>query len=193
MQSIAETEVTSLRHCRSCGTSELATAYSSDDTDSDWSFPDSGDDESHLEEMGNIQTILQELARISMAVRKSSSKYRFQKADASLREEDYDELKSHLTCLMLIPSSGLFGKGLDVGSETRFNPERLTSLQRRLIHANIVRRNRIHYATRNTPPPSKIGSRLEPHEAATRKKPFSLPNFFEGWHSPRLSSMPRAK
>ena len=99
------------------------------------------------EQKENIQTILNELARISMAIRKSGSKYRYQKADASLREEEFDDFKNHLTVLILL-ASGDAQSHENQDPETRFSSERLTSVQKRLIHANIIRRNRIQYATR---------------------------------------------
>ncbi|KAK3317159.1 hypothetical protein B0T19DRAFT_363278, partial [Cercophora scortea] len=120
------------------------------ETDPDPTISNSEDEEPYSEQMDNIQTILHELSRISIAIRKSGSKYRFQKADSSLQEGDYDELKNHLTLMILLSSYDTQSRE-QLNSETALSPGRLTSSQVRLIHANIVRRNRIRYATRNMP------------------------------------------
>ena len=101
--------------------------------------------------MFNIKTILGQLVRISTAVRRSGTKYRYRKADASLKEEDFEDLKSHLTFIILMGS-------IQPSAAMQFSisdPNRLTTVQKRLIHANIVRRNRIIFATRSMKPVAK--------------------------------------
>jgi hypothetical protein len=97
------------------------------------------------EHMFNIKTILEQLARISTAIRQSGAKYRYQKADASLKEELFEDFKKHLTLVILMGSiKANTEEPVDAFAiQARITDPRLTTVQERLIRANIVRRNRI--------------------------------------------------
>lgn len=100
------------------------------------------------EHVFNIQTILGHLTRISTVIRRSGAKYRYRKADASLREEEYEDFRTELNVAILL--GNLADSKIDSASLiTRISDSNLlTSVQERLINANIVRRNRIKFATR---------------------------------------------
>ncbi|KAH8897709.1 hypothetical protein GQ53DRAFT_884487 [Thozetella sp. PMI_491] len=140
-------------------TPEEAEALPSDFSDfSSEEESDSGDAVSSdllAEHLFNITTILDQLARLSTAIRRSGAKYRYQKADDSLKESKFEDLKTHLTVLILRESLQAEPGAVVEGEALRMavtDPSRLTPVQKRLIHANIVRQNRILFATRNSQP-----------------------------------------
>ncbi|KAF5009795.1 hypothetical protein FDECE_4002 [Fusarium decemcellulare] len=116
-----------------------------------------------------IKTYLGLLSKISIAIRRSGTKLRYMKADEHLKrhsdDDEYVELRRHLLFLILI---GPYEHGLFMEIQRRaFNnqvskaveivirswisdPARATGLQRRLVEANITRRNRINYARHPT-------------------------------------------
>lgn len=100
-----------------------------------------------------IKTALDQLASISTSIRRSGTKYRHEKADQTLREEDFEDLKSFLTFLIIRqfqPDSKhktVCERQAQVG--TLGGQHQLTLVQRRLIYHNIVRRNRILFARHN--------------------------------------------
>jgi hypothetical protein len=98
------------------------------------------------EQMFNVKTILGQLVRISTTIRRSSTKYRYRKADASLKEEDFQDFKTHLIAILFI--SSIKGDATETQARITDYSKQLTAVQERLIHANIVRRNRIIFATR---------------------------------------------
>jgi hypothetical protein len=133
---------------------DLGSVFSGFSTDGDdtGSLPSIGKaDGPFSEQMFNVKTILGQLTRISTAIRRSGAKYRYQKADATLKEELFKDFKTHLTFIILMGS-------IEANTEEPANttamrvritdPKRLTAVQERLIRANIVRRNRIKFATR---------------------------------------------
>lgn len=86
-------------------------------------------------------------------IRRSGTKFRFKRADSTLalRESEFDDFKEHLTSMILIRSINF-----DVGDpksfevfQNKIDPDLLTPVQRRLIHGNVLRRNRIIDATKN--------------------------------------------
>ena len=104
------------------------------------------------EQMFNIKTILGQLARISTALRQSGTKYRYRKADASLKEEDFEDFKEHLTVMILGIQPNAEEPANAVIMRLSISEPELTAVQKRLIYANIVRRNRIIFATRSMKP-----------------------------------------
>lgn len=128
------------------GASAADSGSSGGENDSNSTVTDGEVENPFSEQMENVQTILNQLARISMAIRRSGSKYRHHKADSSLLEEEFDDFKNHLAVLILLASSDAQPHEQHI-SETKFDAERLTAIQKRLIHANVIRRNRIQYAT----------------------------------------------
>lgn len=108
-----------------------------------------------LGHMFNIKTILGQLTRVSTAIRRSGGKYRHKKADASLKEEDFEDFRTHLTVMIhrdRIKTSSENGANWDTIRAQITDPNLLTPIQKRLLHANILRRNRIIYDTRKTKP-----------------------------------------
>ncbi|TDZ16214.1 hypothetical protein Cob_v010827 [Colletotrichum orbiculare MAFF 240422] len=110
------------------------------------------------EEKENIKTILHQLARLSSAIRASGIKYRYAKADATLKEDDFVDLKDHLTALInIFHFRNTQSERQFLSDQTELKPEHfintefdgLTTIQKRLINANIIRCNRVRYATRN--------------------------------------------
>lgn len=84
-----------------------------------------------LEKKKNIETILDQLARISLAIRRSGTHSRLQKADHRLDPNDHQMLREHLIVMLLRRPGHITD---------------LTEVQKRLIDANIKRRNRFIYA-----------------------------------------------
>lgn len=125
-----------------------------------------------------IKTILQQLAEISTAIKKSGSKYRFQKADAEIREDQFLDLRPYLVSHINIAtaradsspgdSTHLF---LDSLKSTSRNYEQLTSVQQRLIRANILRRNRILYANSTKLLSKASDLKIDGNKKVEREKP----------------------
>ncbi|KAL6832172.1 hypothetical protein V8C40DRAFT_238033 [Trichoderma camerunense] len=104
------------------------------------------------EQAFNIKTILGQLTRISTAIRRSGAKFRHEKADMALQEQNFEEFKAHLTFIILMPAIENYSHGSSDGDAIRLrisDQGRLTTVQKRLIQANIIRRNRIIFATRS--------------------------------------------
>ena len=102
----------------------------------------------------DAKTILKQLSRIHVAIRRAGTKLRHQRADDTLQnaleEEDFQEWKIDMENFLL--------EGVKRLHPTLTPPEPLTSLglrtlsivQQRLIHANMIRRHRIQVATENS-------------------------------------------
>ena len=149
-----ETEVDSLLEPEN-DVGSVFSSFSTDDSDT-YSLPSiSKADGLFSEPMLNIKAILGQLTRISTAIRQSGAKYRYRKADASLKKKDFEEFKTHLTVVILMNS--VEAKNEEPAERNEILPyitdsEQLTEVQKRLINANIVRRNRIMFATRSMKP-----------------------------------------
>lgn len=105
-----------------------------------------------VEHFFHIRTILDQLSRASTAIRRSGIKYRHEKADKALDENDFTDFKAYLTITILTATvksrkdeSAVYNTLVDQVTDQN----RLDLVQRRLIHANIIRRNRIIFATRD--------------------------------------------
>ncbi|KAF2176113.1 hypothetical protein K469DRAFT_700434 [Zopfia rhizophila CBS 207.26] len=107
----------------------------------------------------NIRTILDQLARISLAIQKSGAKHRFKSADSQLNETHYELFRDHLALLIRVTSD-----------PTSRSPdyENLSEVQKRLIHANIVRRNRIEQLTKPSP-----SARISQRQMEERREPIT--------------------
>jgi hypothetical protein len=135
--------------------------------------------------MFHIKTILGQLARISTSIRRSGTKYRYRKADASLKEEDFEDFKTHLTFVILVGSIQPNVEEPAIATPIRpsfLDPKRLTTVQKRLVHANIVRRNRILFATRSMRTVEKPTAQQPQQQLA---KVVEVP-------APKVDSTPRA-
>ncbi|KAI9928489.1 hypothetical protein MW887_002534 [Aspergillus wentii] len=91
--------------------------------------------------MHNIEMMLDQLARIAVAVRRSGRRSRLQKADQRFNPQDHRELEEHLTTILLARPE--FAK-------EQIDPSRLNEAQRRLIRCNLKRRNRFLYAQQHS-------------------------------------------
>ncbi|OIW27242.1 hypothetical protein CONLIGDRAFT_645529 [Coniochaeta ligniaria NRRL 30616] len=129
--------------------------FSTDGRDTD-SLPNIGkDDGPFSEQMFNIKTVLTQLVRISTAIRRSGVKHRYRKADESLNEEDHEDFKNHLTVLITMSSLTANAEEEHDSNAIQHRLTDLTSLtevQKRLVHVNVLRRNRIIFATRSMTP-----------------------------------------
>lgn len=94
-----------------------------------------------LENMQNIEKLLGYIAQVTNSVRQSGKRSRLQEADHLFRPEDYEDLKDHLSTIIL--ARGEF-------SEQKIDPLDLDEIQRRLICCNLKRRNRFLYAQRHS-------------------------------------------
>ncbi|KAM0245095.1 hypothetical protein ACHAQJ_010649 [Trichoderma viride] len=112
-------------------------------------------------QMKTIEMMLDQLARIAVAVRRSGRRSRLHKADQRFKPEDHDDLQRHLVTILLAhpESSGgpfnpveLESSGVSKGQT---DLTRLDEIQQRLIRCNLKRRNRFLYAQRHA---EKLGS-----------------------------------
>jgi hypothetical protein len=96
------------------------------------------------EAIRNTETILDQLARLAVAIRRSGVHSRLQKADRSLNFDDHKELRKHLSLIVLCQPSK------EGNSAFQIDPKDLTIIQKRLINSNLRRRNRFIYAQRHS-------------------------------------------
>jgi len=104
------------------------------------------------EQISYAKTILGQLQRISLAIRKSGNKYRFEKADAALNESRFEEFRKHLATVILMAFEDKRAEKLTAVQKMHraSDYDRLTPIQRRMVRANILRRNRIEFVTGST-------------------------------------------
>lgn len=101
------------------------------------------------ENMRNVEKMLDQLARIAIAIRKSGTSSRLQKADKTLNINDHKELRSHLITIILSQKQL---HGVKSFSPGQIDPDTcgLTAVQFRLIDCNLKRRNRFLYAQKHS-------------------------------------------
>ncbi|KAM0260793.1 hypothetical protein ACHAQJ_002559 [Trichoderma viride] len=146
--------------------SELLDALSSSEVParpfSPWLDDDSTSDEQSLEEfeqslsisnplhksMQDIEMLLDQLAQIAIAVRRSGTHSRLQRADQQFNPEEHADLQTHLTTIMLLKKEKEYSE-LDITTES-FDSSNLSEIQKRLIRCNLKRRNRFLYAQRHS-------------------------------------------
>ncbi|KAL4882883.1 CHAT domain-containing protein [Aspergillus karnatakaensis] len=122
-------------------------------------------------EATNVQATLYQLTRLGMAIRKSGTTFRHANADQSLNKEDHAELESYLTFILLygVQEHRLMTRVLLLARQETIstaaaiiirsmilNPARLTILQRRLIHVNIIRRNWLEFMRKRRQTPKGL-------------------------------------
>ena len=132
------------------------------------------------ENMQNIEMMLDQLARIAIAVRRSGRRSRLQKADQKFKREEHKDLEEHLITVLLARPGF---------SKEQIHRFKLSEVQRHLINCNLKRRNRFLYAQQHskwldadtTGPPSQaqaietIETRPQTHGEAAKEKQKSLP------------------
>lgn len=96
------------------------------------------------EAMNSAELILDQLASLAVAIRRSGAHARLQKADRSLDLDQHKTLRDHLGIIVLSQPT----KTGNLSIQTDFN--KLSRVQRRLIEANLRRRNRFLYAQRHS-------------------------------------------
>lgn len=125
--------------------------------------------------MQNVKMMLDQLARISVAVRRSGRRSRLQKADQRFKLEEHEDLQKHLTAILLARPEF---------SEAQIDGSKLSDIQQRLIYCNLKRRNRFIYAQQHSkwldpdharflPQAQSIGGRPLAGEEATTETPQS--------------------
>lgn len=98
--------------------------------------------------MKNVEDNLNQLSRLTVAIRKAGVRSRLQKADSSFDPDNaqINSLRRHLELLLLIRPDE---HGSSESSRKELDTARLTPTQLRLIDANLKRRNRFLYAQRH--------------------------------------------
>jgi hypothetical protein len=97
--------------------------------------------------MREVDLMLDQLARIAVAIRRPGTHSRLQKADGMLRLEDHQDLRAHLIAVLLSqgPSSAEY-----MFSPEQIDPSKLSAVQLRLVNCNLKRRNRFLYAQKHS-------------------------------------------
>lgn len=95
--------------------------------------------------MKKVEGSLDQLTRLTVAIRKAGTRSRLQKADSSFNPDGPQIflLRRHLEILLLVRPDE---HGNSDYSEQQLDPTRLSPIQIRLIEANLKRRNRFLYA-----------------------------------------------
>jgi len=88
-----------------------------------------------------VEMMLDQLARIAFAVRRSGRRSRLQKADQRFKPAEHEELQKHLTTVLLARPEF---------SKDQIDVSKLSEIQQRLIHCNLKRRNRLLYAQQHS-------------------------------------------
>ncbi|KAF5250350.1 hypothetical protein FANTH_4450 [Fusarium anthophilum] len=97
------------------------------------------DNESLEEVLLDIDSALESLVTLSLAIRRTGRRSRLHKADRLFKPEEHAGLRKHLKAIIILrPGSGPGPKD----DEFRSRMESLTSLQSHLVTANLKRRNR---------------------------------------------------
>lgn len=112
-----------------------------------------GQDNSLLGKMRHIETLLDQLARISVAIRRSGNHSRLQKADQRLNPDEHQEFRDHLILILLRRPGHI---------------TELTEVQKRLVDANIRRRNRFVYAQTHAEHLDMAHHRPQSHHAVSQ-------------------------
>ncbi|UNI20028.1 WD repeat-containing protein 88, variant 2 [Purpureocillium takamizusanense] len=91
--------------------------------------------------MQNVEKMLDQLARIGIAVRKSGVRSRLQKADQRFQPKEHEDLERHLVVMFLTRLGSL---------DDQLDRSRLSPVHWRLIRCNLKRRNRFIYAQQHS-------------------------------------------
>ncbi|KAL6408087.1 hypothetical protein AUP68_08460 [Ilyonectria robusta] len=97
-----------------------------------------------------VWTILDSLTRISLAIRKAGTKYWFEEVDAALDGDAFEDFRDHLARIILRANphpEALLDSEQKMDRASDY--ERLTSVQKQLVHANILRKHRIKFVRKS--------------------------------------------
>lgn len=101
----------------------------------------------------NVDALIENLALIASAIRRTGRKSRLGKADKTYDPSAVEDLQTHLRCISLLRPSTLEGTASEEREPLWWSKEisgELSSLQHRLIEANLCRRNRFIYAQKHS-------------------------------------------
>lgn len=107
--------------------------------------------------MKSTEAILDQLVRLAVAVRRTGTSSRLQKADRSFDPKNHEDLQNHLVLMLLAKPSDIENKRHEI-SDISANDKsvnlgvdiaQLSTAQQHLIDANLRRRNRFIYAQRH--------------------------------------------
>ncbi|KAK8104731.1 uncharacterized protein PG998_011764 [Apiospora kogelbergensis] len=119
----------------------------------------------------SLRLTIEQLARFSSMMRRSGTKFRFNRADSRLVESDHLEFQEELSTSILLRSLRIDSRSSFASMVLESDAfEQLTIVQKRLVRGNIFRRNRIMYATKSMPTSKQNTTKgdnemLEPLEA----------------------------
>ncbi|GLA65327.1 hypothetical protein AtubIFM54640_007077 [Aspergillus tubingensis] len=92
------------------------------------------------ESMYDIESMMDQLSRVAVAIRRSGRRSRLQKADQLFNASEHQELEGHLVGMLLSQLNGRIQER---------DPSQLDEVQLRLVHCNLKRRNRFLYSQRH--------------------------------------------
>lgn len=149
--------------------------------------------------MKSTEVILDQLARLAVAIRRSGISSRLQKADRLFDPEHHEDLQNHLVLILSANLSEIEKKRQEIWDfnakdiSRNFNADitQLSTAQQHLINANLRRRNRFIYAQRHARKLASIQhfSTQEPvPKLETVNQPNRGPNIVLGGSKARLSS-----
>ncbi|TGJ84183.1 hypothetical protein E0Z10_g4569 [Xylaria hypoxylon] len=114
--------------------------------------------------MSYVKTTLDQLAKVSLAIRKAGNKYRFERVDRELDDDAFEEFRNYLTSIVLraFPDPEAHGLSAEQKMKRVSDYGALTPVQKRLVHANVLRKHRIEFVTKSQkkgkcPSPGDIG------------------------------------
>ena len=150
---------------------------SASDTRSETEFKSFSSGNPLHENMQNMEMMLDQLARIAIAVRRSGRRSRLQKADQRFKREEHKDLEEHLITVLLARPEF---------SKEQIHRFKLSEVQRHLINCNLKRRNRFLYAQQHSklldadttgPPPQAQAIEIRPptHGETAKENQKSLP------------------
>lgn len=148
---------------RSPTVSVLSDTMSKESATSSFSSEDESSDPILSENIRYVKTILRQLVDISLTVRKSYNKYRFEDVDAACDESAFEPFRKCLATHILRNFEDLEARKLNTTKKVQQASDcsRLTPVQKRLISVNTLRRNRMLHvavASRLAEVESKVGS-----------------------------------
>ncbi|KAI0439345.1 hypothetical protein F4803DRAFT_47381 [Xylaria telfairii] len=122
--------------------------------------------------MSYVKATLDQLANISLVIRKAGNKYRFEIADAELDESTFEEFRNHLSSIILraFPDPSAQSLSAEQNIKRVSDYGALTPVQKRLIYTNILRRHRIEFIAKSR----KKGERSIPGHTRLAKDPRRL-------------------
>lgn len=119
------------------------------------------DETNHDGAIQNLDSAIQNLALIGVAIRRTGKASRNRKADQTFNPDNYQELKMHLECIILLrpTEEALFHQAESGEYVAKLDNSKLSAIQKRLIEANLRRRHKFLVAQKR----SSIQKRAKTH------------------------------